>query len=653
MPESKDLSKRFTWNIHYECNFRCPYCFFEGRWVEYKKRNVHLSVEEWMDHWNRIYNKYGRCYILITGGEPFIYPGFIRLMEELSRVHYPINISTNASGDLETFVKKIDPARVSLSVSLQLHFEKVEPFLEKVKFLRKHKFDGCINFVAYPPFISQVESLVKRFDSIGEKLKVIPFWGKYQEKEYPFSYTQEEKDILGISDSWFDNARKKNSSCPAGYNSALMFPDGKVARCGQVGERVLVGNFFDSEFGLLDKPLACDAEFCPCDEGRLFGDNEEKNTLGVNTSCESRDKVKGTELNAVSNSLLNDNEYNARKVILRSSPKAIFIQAAGPCNSSCVFCSRGHDYEIFNLREHRRLFENNLYPHIARAQNLILTGSGEFLMLPNAKEILDFFDIRFPETAKCFSTNGSLFSPGVCESILEGRSNYTIHISLHASYAGLHNVVTRMNNFDDIIKQAKHLISRRKNNKKPQINLIFVATTLNIEDFPDFVRLAADVGADKVICYYNFIYIPTQKYLSCFFRQEFTNKIFDKAQSLADKLKIQVDLPFRFGHESSSCEIAVCREPFSQIMLDSQGKVLPCDAAEDCPEALDETKDFMDVWNSLYYQRLRQALIDKEASCSKHCLRVNPGGINNFKSHVIYRGGRKDEDIHILWGDNF
>ena len=53
-----------------------------------------------------------------------------------------------------------------------------------------------------------------------------------------------------------------------------MFPDGKVARCGQVGERVLVGNFFDSEFGLLDKPLACDAEFCPCDEGRLFGDNE-------------------------------------------------------------------------------------------------------------------------------------------------------------------------------------------------------------------------------------------------------------------------------------------------------------------------------------------------------------------------------------------
>ena len=86
---------------------------------------------------------------------------------------------------------------------MQLHFEKVEPFLEKVKFLRKHKFDGCINFVAYPPFISQVESLVKRFDSIGEKLKVIPFWGKYQEKEYPFSYTQEEKDILGISDSWF------------------------------------------------------------------------------------------------------------------------------------------------------------------------------------------------------------------------------------------------------------------------------------------------------------------------------------------------------------------------------------------------------------------------------------------------------------------
>lgn len=272
MHSDKNIERRFTWNIHYACNYRCPYCFFEGRWVEYKKKNIYLPVAEWMKYWKVVFDKYGRCYMLITGGEPFIYPNFIDLIEELSRLHYPINISTNASGDLQSFVNRIDLERVSLSVSFQPYFEKLEEFLGKVRFLKKHKFYGCINFVAYPPFLKEISYYIDRFNSIGEKLKVIPFWGKYKDKDYPFSYTPAEKELLGINDSWFDHVRKKSSICPAGYQSALIFPDGKVARCGQIGERMVIGNFFDSEFKLLERQLSCDAEFCPCDENKLFGE---------------------------------------------------------------------------------------------------------------------------------------------------------------------------------------------------------------------------------------------------------------------------------------------------------------------------------------------------------------------------------------------
>src|SRR3989338_4046204 len=108
MMDNKIPSKRLTWNIHYDCNYRCPYCFFEGQWIEYKKRNIYFSVDEWMHCWEKVYDRYGRCFILITGGEPFMYPNFIELVERLSQVHYPINVSTNASKDLEVFVKKID-----------------------------------------------------------------------------------------------------------------------------------------------------------------------------------------------------------------------------------------------------------------------------------------------------------------------------------------------------------------------------------------------------------------------------------------------------------------------------------------------------------------------------------------------------------------
>jgi len=65
----------FEWNIIYSCNFRCPHCIFEGKWDEYGKRTVYLSVSEWVKHWERIYDRHGRASIIITGGEPFLYPG--------------------------------------------------------------------------------------------------------------------------------------------------------------------------------------------------------------------------------------------------------------------------------------------------------------------------------------------------------------------------------------------------------------------------------------------------------------------------------------------------------------------------------------------------------------------------------------------------
>ncbi|MBM3245011.1 MAG: radical SAM protein, partial [Candidatus Omnitrophica bacterium] len=646
MSQSKNtdrlVKRRFTWNIHYSCNYRCPYCFFEGKWDEYKERNIYVSVGEWVKYWNAIYEKYGNCYMLITGGEPFTYPNFIELIERLSQIHYPINISTNASGDLESFVQKVDPEKVSLSVSFQPNFVEIDSFLNKVELLRRHKFNGCINFVAYPPFIKDINLYIEKFKSIGERLKVIPFWGKYQEKEYPLAYTSQERAVIGIDGTWLDKARKKNSLCQAGYNSGLVFPDGKVARCGQVGERFLVGNFFDSEFKLLDTPLSCDAEYCPCDEDKLF--NEEGSiTASYKDQSETED---------ARNSLLNDKEYNSGKIILQSSPKTIFIQAAGPCNSSCVFCSRDKEYEIFNLQDHRRRFAKNLYPFIAKAETLVLTGSGEFLMLPEAENILEFFDSNFPNVEKFFSTNGSSLAPWVCEKIVNSKSKYTIHASLHASNASLHKTITRMDNFHKILGQVKYLLRLRNSRMSPRVNLIFVATTINIDDLPNFVRLAAELGVDKVICYYNYIYLPTQKYLSCFFKQEFTNNILTEAEELADKLNIKIALPPKFGQKEYP-KFGPCREAWSQIMFDSKGHVLPCDAAEDCGDILENGKDFMDIWNSLYYQNLRKTLQEGNCSCSRHCFRSNPASVNDFKSHVIYRGGRRDEDIGILWGDNF
>lgn len=347
---------------------------------------------------------------------------------------------------------------------------------------------------------------------------------------------------------------------------------------------------------------------------------------------------------------LNDSEFNNREIKLRSTPKTFFLQLSGPCNSSCVFCSRGSDYEMFNLDVYRKRFEDKLAISLHRAEQMVFTGSGEFLLLPEPKEVFDYFDINFPHVHKMFSTNGSGLTPEICEKISASKSKYTIHVSFHASNSGLHKVITRMDNFHKILGQLKYLLELRKTTGNPTVHLIFVATTLNIEDLPNFVRLAAHLGVDKVICYYNYIYVPAQKYLSCFFKQELTNRMLDEAKDLSNRLNIKIDLPPKF-FQKEYANFNICREPWDQIMLNLRGNVLPCDASEDCNENL-EKAEFENVWNSSYYQELRRSLIDRSNSCFKYCLRANPQAVNDFRSHVIRRG-RKESEISILWGDNF
>jgi len=260
----------FEWNIIYACNFRCKYCFFEGKLEEYRKRNVILSVEDWVKIWKNIYNLYGRCSILITGGETFLYPDFINLMKEISQIHYLINISSNGSFDLNEVIGNFNPERISISLSFHPGFNTLEEIVQKKKMLdSKNFYSEFINLCCYPEFFDKIKKWIEYSAKEGVKLKLIPFVGEYNGKNYPDGYSNEEKNFLGMNDEWKNKVKTKGKLCKAGMKSAIIFPDGKVARCGQIGEKFLLGYIWDSNFRLLDKPLPCEKEYCPCLEGEL------------------------------------------------------------------------------------------------------------------------------------------------------------------------------------------------------------------------------------------------------------------------------------------------------------------------------------------------------------------------------------------------
>lgn len=331
---------------------------------------------------------------------------------------------------------------------------------------------------------------------------------------------------------------------------------------------------------------------------------------------------------------LNSREFAQRRVILSSTPRRVFLQINAACNADCVFCSKGYDYPIFGFQDYEKIFGGTLSPVISRSRELVLTGSGEFLGLPDAERILRNFNDRFPHVDKYIATNASHRSR-IFELIAESGGRYTLQISLHSTDGKSHRLMMRYNAYPKVMENIRYLAAQRKKGHL-RINLMFIMTTLNAEELPDFVRLGAELGVDKIIAGYFYIYESQQKYLSLYFKQNLANRMIDAAREVAADLEVDVRLPPKFGKPS---EAAVrpdcCSEPWQQIMVNADGRILPCDVYGSFNENLRE-KCFMEIWNGPAYREIRRALSNNEG-CIATCPRQNSGAINHWRAHVIHR----------------
>lgn len=279
-PSWPDPEYRVTWNIHWSCNFRCSYCFFDGHWTEYGKRNAYLTPDQWMTHWGRFHERFGRAYLTINGGEPFLYPRFVPLLERLTSLHWPINVTTNGSLHLEDFLARVDHDKVSISLSFHPQYDTLEESLAKLARLRDGGAQlGCFNFVAWPPLLAELPGILERAAKAGASVKVIPFVGDWLGRRYPDAYAPEERALLGLGApggeaDWIAGKRHKGMPCRAGQKSMLLLPDGQVTRCGQIGDPGIFGSFFDPSFAPLPVAAPCDVEFCPCDEWKVIPDEK-------------------------------------------------------------------------------------------------------------------------------------------------------------------------------------------------------------------------------------------------------------------------------------------------------------------------------------------------------------------------------------------
>jgi len=267
------------WDIMLHCNYRCPYCFNKGKWEQLEVCNKNYSQEDWLNFWDRIYQKYGEISIIISGGEPFIYPKFLELMRKMVSKHR-IEVCTNLSIDfdcIQRIINEFTPQRFILHPSFHPYFADLEEVIKKMHILKHKGWNLEPIIVAYPPMLGELKYFRKRFFEEGIGIFVQPFIGQYQNRIFPQEYMDSEKEIISsfadvdLIRYQLNNISPEAKSCKTGFKYFRVDPDGLILRC--ASSKKIMGKMEDMNFRLFETAMPCEAEFCMCNnEARYIND---------------------------------------------------------------------------------------------------------------------------------------------------------------------------------------------------------------------------------------------------------------------------------------------------------------------------------------------------------------------------------------------
>lgn len=259
------------WHLTNRCNFFCDYCHPQIRHVLNKR---HLD-EPTPEQCAAAFDALGpACGILLSGGEPFAFPGFVDLCMRLTRRHF-IAINTNLSftEEIRAFASSVPPHRVS-RILAAVHVEERErnglslaDFARNYRTLREAGHDVTAAYVLHPELLDRAREDFALLHEAGvDRLVGKVFKGIWQKRRFPSHYNDQElrvvKDLITdyrVGAAYIDREWSfSGAACRAGTDSFKVMITGEVRRCVSVPGSL--GNLFDGSFTPRPEPTACTAK---------------------------------------------------------------------------------------------------------------------------------------------------------------------------------------------------------------------------------------------------------------------------------------------------------------------------------------------------------------------------------------------------------
>ncbi|MDO4978215.1 MAG: radical SAM protein [Eubacteriales bacterium] len=168
------------------CNMNCKMCYVRMTPEEMQSVGRLRTLEEWTEIGRQAVEA-GLLFLLITGGEPLLYPDFLEFYQRLHGMGLVISINSNGTLMTEEIAEVLGihkPRRVNMTIygASDETYGRIcgnpkgfTQLMHAVELLRRYKVPFKMNFSATPYNIDDLEEIYRITQELDVKLDVAPY----------------------------------------------------------------------------------------------------------------------------------------------------------------------------------------------------------------------------------------------------------------------------------------------------------------------------------------------------------------------------------------------------------------------------------------------------------------------------------------------
>lgn len=273
-------------------------------------------------------------------------------------------------------------------------------------------------------------------------------------------------------------------------------------------------------------------------------------------------------------------------------PEVIHFEVTRNCNLKCYMCRENREQEVKEIgltNLDYDLFEKTI-PFAQHINNVALFGWGEPLVHPEFDKFVSAISKIKERNKPClknrqkpyvnFTSNAALLSEGLIRHLIEQELNEIV-VSIDSPVPSIYNFIRKNADFNQVISNLYNLkkIKNEHGINYPALTIAVVAMRRTIEELPEMIKLAADLGSSRVLVNYLTVVTKGLEQESLFYHQDLANRMFDLAEKTAKEVGITVTLPTRFGLKTDAK--GYCDDVQEMFYIRAEGTVLGCCIATD------------------------------------------------------------------------